>query len=234
MQTNMQNIHPLFYLAQQLMVVIIPDWDCSQGILARFEKVSPTSQWQPLSRFPVTIGKKGMSWGLGLYPQEPDALPSKREGDLTSPAGIFSLGTAFGDLSHACFAKHMPFLLIKEDLECIDDPQSSRYNQFVYANSIEERDWTSSEKMMEWIDLYKIGLMIHHNTNPAIPYKGSCIFMHIWRNEQSGTAGCTAMDESHLQELISWLDMRKQPLLVQLPLSEYQSRQQKWGLPAFA
>ena len=43
---------------------------------------------------PVTIGRAGSAWGLGLHPAQRG--PQKREGDGRAPAGVFRIGTAFG------------------------------------------------------------------------------------------------------------------------------------------
>ncbi|MBF8262931.1 MAG: hypothetical protein HW387_596 [Parachlamydiales bacterium] len=52
---------------------------------------------------------------------------------------------------------------------------------------------------------------------------GSAIFMHIWRDPGFPTAGCTAMQEKDIGDIVSWLDEKKHPVLVQLPMEEYLS-----------
>ena len=41
---------------------------------------------------------------------------------------------------------------------------------------------------------------------------GSCIFIHI---KKVPTAGCTVMSEPQIKEIIQWLDINCNPLLVQ-------------------
>lgn len=208
--------------ALQLLVVLTPDWNAKDGTLCRYERTSCSSKWelvaQPIS---VNIGKNGMAWGRGLH--DPSNLPGpiKKEGDGKTPAGIFSLGTVFGDTAHQGFAKKMPFLLIDEHLECVDDPGSIYYNQFVHRPSIQNCDWKSSEKMAEIGRLYNIGIVVQHNTDPIEPAMGSCIFMHLWNETKSGTAGCTAMEEKCLNEIVSWLDSSKKPCILQCPLEAF-------------
>ena len=48
-----------------------------------------------------------------------------------------------------------------------------------------------------------------------------------------GTAGCTAVSSAHLEQLLHWLDARKNPLIVQLPLPEYFLLRRFWELPEF-
>lgn len=81
-------------------------------------------------------------------------------------------------------------------------------------------------------DAYKWGLFINHNAPNAIAGKGSCIFMHIWENDTTGTVGCTAMKEDHLLRILHWIDAGMHPLLVQMPKSEYAVLAAKFHLPA--
>lgn len=210
----------------QLIVVTTPDWDAVEGNLYRFERSTTLSPWKEVgSPIPVTVGKKGMAWGIEI-----SDVPCKREGDLKSPAGIYSLGTAFGDLAHKKYAVKLSYLVIEQDTECVDDPSSGFYNQFVDAKT-EPRDWTSSEKMLEVGHYYAIGIEVKYNSDPIMPGFGSCIFIHVWKDRNSGTAGCTAMQEDNLNEIVSWLNVDKQPAIVQLPLQEYPKKQKMWNLP---
>jgi L,D-peptidoglycan transpeptidase YkuD (ErfK/YbiS/YcfS/YnhG family) len=215
----------------QLLVVVSPDWNAVNAKLYRYQCAGQHLQWEcfgdPIA---VTLGKQGMAWGRGLQEIPHDAHLCKKEGDLRSPAGAFLLGPAFGNAAHASYAKHLPFLLITHDLESVDDPDSVHYNQFVTANTF-PRDWKSSEKMHEVESLYDIGLVVQYNLHPVEAGKGSAIFMHIWRSEGNGTAGCTAMRASDLNELVAWLNPEKSPCLVQLPREEYLIRKSEWKLP---
>jgi L,D-peptidoglycan transpeptidase YkuD (ErfK/YbiS/YcfS/YnhG family) len=138
---------------------------------------------------------------------------NKVEGDMKSPVGTFKLGPVFGDKDHQVYAKNMPYLLITDDLECVDDPNSIYYNQFVYKNQIKDCDWKSSEKMKEMGDLYSLGIVIQYNQNPVIPNKGSAIFIHKLNKRKKGTHGCVALDENYLKKIVSWIDSSKDPFI---------------------
>jgi D-alanyl-D-alanine dipeptidase len=58
--------------------------------------------------------------------------------------------------------------------------------------------------------------------------------MHIWRGPGQPTVGCTAMAQENLESLISWLNPRSTPLLVQLPITEYQRLRQGWHWPVIS
>jgi L,D-peptidoglycan transpeptidase YkuD (ErfK/YbiS/YcfS/YnhG family) len=215
-------------LVLQMIVVVSSDWDAKEGILYRFVRNS-LDRWELVSSsIAVTLGENGMAWGRGLLDLSGEKGVHKKEGDNKSPAGLFSLGPTFGYQRHA---KKMPFISITDDLECVDDPNSEYYNQFVNKSSIANPDWGSSEKMKEIGALYAIGLVVHHNLSPIQPGKGSAIFMHVWRKPGGTTAGCTAMEHEHMQQIVEWLDSDQSPCLVQLPLKEYLNKQAAWGLP---
>ncbi len=221
----------LFPQVLQLLVVVSPDWNGLDGVLYRYQRGSPSLQWELVgSPIGVALGEQGMAWGRGLFDCSHEKGMHKKEGDWRAPAGVFSLGPAFGDERHQPYARKIPFLLVADGLECVDDPDSVHYNRFITEKTA-HRDWKSSEKMKEIGFLYAIGLVIQHNLNPIKPGMGSAIFMHVWRQKGMGTAGCTAMEEKDLDELVSWLDMEQSPCLVQLPSEEYMGKKSLWGLP---
>jgi L,D-peptidoglycan transpeptidase YkuD (ErfK/YbiS/YcfS/YnhG family) len=80
--------------------------------------------------------------------------------------------------------------------------------------------WPSVERMKRRDHLYELGLIVKHNTEPAIAGKGSAIFFHVWRSLGAPTLGCTAMDKQELNHLLTWLDPDKHPLLIQVPETE--------------
>jgi len=214
--------------AYQLLVVATSSWDSIDGSLYIFER-NHNSNWKKVGEnIEVNVGKKGLAWGRGLHNHFSSEM--KKEGDLKAPAGIFGLIKVFGDENHKIYSKSMPFLLIQEGLECIDDPSSSSYNKFVNSKFV-KKDWESSEKMLEIGAPYSLGIVIGHNVNPIEKYAGSCIFMHIWKKKGLGSFGCTTMDEKDLIKVVSFLDMNKSPLLVQLPKDEYNKKIKDWQLP---
>ena len=210
--------------SQQLVVVTSNNWDDIQGRAQRYERDGSTFRKSGDS-FAVVVGKHGMAWGKGTF--EPGAGPVKREGDGKAPAGVFPLGTAFGFDSSA--STKLPYLALTPSTECVDDSQSTRYNELVDGAAI-AKDWNSSEHMRSEDVLYRRGIFIQHNT-PATSGAGSCIFFHIWRGPTSPTAGCTAMDTADITRLLDWLDPGQSPLLVQMPEAQYQQVRSAWGLP---
>lgn len=215
---------------EQLLVVTTQGWNEKQGTLSLYQRRNGDAPWTPVqTSIPVVVGKNGLAWGIGLHPQQTQVL-CKKEGDGKAPAGIFALGKAFGFATASEMKKlQLAYIHLNEHIEAVDDPLSSHYNRIVDRREV-SFDWTSSEKMSE-VSLYTIGLEVHHNFPNPQAGAGSAIFLHIWRSPTSGTAGCTAMDRKDLDRILCWLDPTKNPVLVQLPIEEYQSLKNSWHLP---
>ena len=221
-------------MARQLVLVTAPDWTSTRATLRRFERADAASAWtEHGAAYPVTLGRSGLGWGLGLHPA-PASEPIKREGDGRAPAGVFRLTRLFGyagsDSALARTAK-LPYLPVDSDTLCIDDPASRHYNRIVERSRAGAPDWSSHEDMRRRDDQYVLGVVVAHNSDPPEPGRGSCIFMHVWRAPGAPTAGCTASSLDDMRARAAWLDASRQPLLVQLPDGEYPRRRVAWGLP---
>ena len=77
---------------------------------------------------------------------------------------------------------------------------------------------------------YELGVFVAHNSE-RMKGAGSCIFLHIWKDANSGTAGCTAMEKTNMEKIFGWIDNKKNPVLIQIPQDSYQQFQAKWKLP---
>lgn len=208
-------------ISRQILVATTPGWNCVNGVLQRFEKASLSSEWTPIGKpIAIVVGRNGMAWGRGLHKTRPDTPGLKKEGDGKSPSGIFAISHAFGiDPAAKYNTLKIPYLPLTSAIECVDDATSAYYNQIVDASAVTS-DWRSSERMAEYRHEYHLGLVVEHNTNPVEKGAGSCLFIHIWNDKKSGTAGCTAMKESDLVQVVNWIDREKHPLLVQMPQEE--------------
>jgi len=215
--------------AKQLMVVVTDGWNSLQGKIYGFKKHK--DKWVLQFTYPIVVGSKGLGVGDGIVPFDIKDAPVKKEGDLKSPAGIFTIGTAFGyaDYKDAKWIKN-PYKKATDTLICVDDMHSAHYNTLV-NNDPAKRDWKSFEHMHLTKNYYKWGLFINHNSDKVVPGNGSCIFMHIWENDLVGTDGCTAMKEAHIIHILHWINAVNHPLLVQLPKSEYIKYRSQYNLP---
>ncbi|HEX7318704.1 MAG TPA: L,D-transpeptidase family protein [Pyrinomonadaceae bacterium] len=219
--------------SRQLIVVTTRGWDEVPGVLRRFERKGRSGPWARVGAdVPVAVGRNGLGWGAGLVDTSAAVGPQKKEGDGKAPSGVFALGTAFGFApSQEASWLRLPYTPLTPSLECVDDVASSRYNLLVDRAATGDADWNSSERMRS-VEGYRWGLVVRHNAAPPVAGRGSCIFLHVWAGAGKGTAGCTAMEESSLTELLRWLDPKKGPLLVQLTESEYARLRGAWRMPA--
>ncbi len=176
----------------------------------------------------AVVGVHGMAWGSGMHPS-PSTGPEKREGDGKSPAGIFSICPAYGYDSAPPSKTLWPYRQSTSDLCCVDDSKSRHYNRIVSKSK--SKDWTSAEEMVRPDGLYRRVIGVGHNL-PAAPSKGSCIFLHVWKNGHTGTSGCTAISLKNIEFILAWLDPAARPVLVQLPKSVHRDVEAAWGLPA--
>jgi L,D-peptidoglycan transpeptidase YkuD (ErfK/YbiS/YcfS/YnhG family) len=223
-------------VATQIIVVTTSGWDSPEGTLRRYERQHLHGKWKSAGApIAVTVGKNGLAWGYGVV--ETDTLlrdagdPDKKEGDGKAPAGVFRLSKAFGYSAQPQPGWKMPYLTLTSSVECVDDTSSRFYNKVVDRGTVAP-DWNSSEKMLRSDELYRWGILVDHNTDPAIAARGSCIFMHIWRGPGQPTVGCTAMPQAEIEFLLGWLDASRKPLLVQLPRQQYQRLRKSLRLPA--
>lgn len=207
----------------QLVVVCNSNWDDATGVMARFERPSSKSPWKRVGKsVPINLGRTGLAWGSSPLMKVKPKGNQKKEGDGRSPAGLFPILRAFGHPSppSGYSEKNLDFLSITDE-QCVDDSSNAYYNQVVQPDRVGGVSWDSAEKMK--IDLYRLGLVVGHNCPKAVPGLGSCIFFHLQKAPGSPTAGCTSMAEEPLKELLLWLKKDANPVLIQLPIKNYQA-----------
>lgn len=217
----------------QAVVVTTKDWSAIQGKAQLFERKSAKAKWKPVGENSlIVVGRNGMAWGAGLneLPSDTGRLLMKTEGDGKAPAGIFSLTESFGSGAKPDGVK-LPYLKLEEFTECVDDVKSTHYNKVVNRMQVGIFDWQSSEKMLAVGAEYDLGIFVAHNSSPVNKGGGSCIFLHIWKTAETGTAGCTAMARENIETILKWIEPQKNPVLVQLPEDSYQKFQTAWKLP---
>ncbi|MGO1070533.1 L,D-transpeptidase family protein [Lysobacter sp. CA199] len=220
--------------AQQLVLVTTADWNATQGRLQRYARES--GGWRAVgTAIEVSIGRNGSAWGSGLHatPKDDDG-PLKREGDGRAPAGVFAIGTAFGYAQQADTA--LPYAAMSASDYCIDVNDSPLYNRIVDAREVgSEAIQGSTEPMRRDLHAdgdqrYRQGFVIEHNPE-RIAGAGSCIFAHLWKSPGETTAGCTAMNDAAMSELLAWLRPQARPVFVLLPRAQYERLWRAWDLP---
>lgn len=181
---------------QQLLVAANAAAGQVEGWLTGYEWAE--SRWvQTFDSTRCSFGKNGLA-----------AAGHKMEGDGMTPSGKFALGNAFG---YQAFPQtKMDYLQLTDDHYWISDTSSAQYNQLVdhFPEGLE------AEKMRRKDHLYQYGIVIEYNTRPVVKGKGSAIFIHVYRRPGAPTAGCVAIPEARMSELIRWVDPVKQPMIL--------------------
>ncbi len=217
--------------SSQCLVGTADGWDSSHVTLTYYEKSG--GKWQPVGDpWKGRLGKTGLVWGRGLNPV-PGGATLKKEGDKRSPAGVFALGGAWGyDASIRKHPSQYYRQVTSRDL-WVEDPASPHYNEFVVLDHEPATAWEKKQQMKQGDYAHALKLFIAHNPPPeAVPNAGSSIFFHIWRGGGSvPTAGCTTMEKSKLQWVISRIEPSRNPLYVLLPKAEYEKYKGDWKLP---
>lgn len=219
--------------ARQLLLVTTTGWNSSAGVLRYFARQG-THWMQVGAPTPVTLGRSGVAWGIGLHPDQATG-PRKREGDGRSPAGVFRIGPAFG--YEATAHTGLQYMAMQSSHYCVDVSGSPLYNRIVDTRQVGEQAVAgSTEPMRRDIHVqgdqrYRLGFVIEHNA-AGQAMAGSCIFAHLWKSPSGATAGCTAMDPASMERLLAWLRVEDGPLMVLLPESEYARLREQWRLPS--
>jgi D-alanyl-D-alanine dipeptidase len=219
-----------FARSLQAVVVTTKDWDAVTGTATLFERKNEKSDWKAVGEsFPVVVGRSGLAWAE-LLTADLDMAKIKQEGDNNSPAGLFPLTESFGTGSKPN-AVELSYTRLDKYTECVDDVKSHFYNRIVNRMQVGNLDWKSSEKMLTVGEQYGLGIFVAYNSYPVEKGRGSCIFLHVWKDAATGTSGCTAMERRNLERIVAWASPAKNPYLVQMPANIYKKREKAWKLP---
>ncbi len=220
-------------VAQQLILVIAETDTSTQASLLTFNREG--TGWKQRASRPAVIGRNGMAWGRGVHDDADRAPgePVKREGDGKTPAGAFELPLSFGYPPADSVRTRLPYTRATPDLICIDDVSSEFYNLVIdlRERNLDSGNLPSHEEMLRQDELYRYVIVVGHNFPDPEPSAGSCIFLHLWRGAGSFTAGCAAISEGDMIDLLEWLDPSARPVIVQLTRSGYERLKVRWDLP---
>ena len=181
--------------AQQVILVTADNYDTKSAKIQTFEKVD--GKWKQVLTANGVLGQKGFAL-------------SKKEGDMESPTGKYTIGTAFGRYTNP--GTKLPYRKITANDVWVDDSKSSLYN--TWQQKPANGRWTSAENMD--IPAYDYGFVINYNESRT-PGKGSAIFFHVGTNY---TAGCTATSKEQVVSILKWLNPEKNPVIIQSTVRE--------------
>mgnify|MGYP001164903359 FL=1 len=133
------------------------------------------------------VGKKGFN-------------SNKKEGDYTTPRGLFNLQKIYFRQDRVNIPKcKIQKKVILNSMAWCDDPNDKNYNKEIKTknNKLKECLYRKDHK-------YDYIITIDHNKK-KIPNKGSAIFLHLTTN-YNPTAGCIALKKKDFEILIKLID----------------------------
>jgi L,D-peptidoglycan transpeptidase YkuD (ErfK/YbiS/YcfS/YnhG family) len=125
-----------------------------------------------------------------------------------TPAGVFSLTEAFGRLADPGTA--LPYRVVDADAWWVSDAASPLYNRFAEcARAACPFDTAAGEHLLDAGASYDHAVVIDYNRWPAVPGRGSAFFLHV--TDGAATAGCVAVPEATLVQVMRWLQPAAHP-----------------------
>jgi L,D-peptidoglycan transpeptidase YkuD (ErfK/YbiS/YcfS/YnhG family) len=140
-------------------------------------------------------------------------MHNRKRGTVTSPAGLWALGSAFGNAEKPDGLK-MPWRDVTPNSDWVCDEDS------IYFNTWQERDdpellegWSDDvEHLEDYPDAYAYACVIRYNTQPyTIPERGCAIFLHC---SEGATGGCVGLSKTDMVNTLLWLDPDKTPYIL--------------------
>lgn len=215
--------------SEQLVVVLTDDWDAPRGMLYPLSRQG--GRWVLWGKpRPAWVGRSGLGWRSDPgSPKPPAPGPLKQEGDGRAPAGLLTFDELWGYADKAPDHVALPYHKAGPLDRCVDDVKSPDYNRLVKERP--DSTWQSAESLRMPTDHYKYLVVLGYNRSQPRPGAGSCIFFHVAPPPEQPTAGCTALPEASLLEILRWLAPAKHPRLLQLPRAVLPQVIRAWQLP---
>lgn len=187
----------------QLILVVATKTDGVQTCTSCYERQSDGT-WDAvtgLTRMNGHTGSNGISH-------------NRKRNTNTSPAGLWKLGTAFGNAEKPSEIK-MPWRNITPNSDWVCDANSMYFNTWQERDDPtvkESWDYGDVEHLEDYVSQYAYACVIEYNTPPyTIPDRGCAIFLHC-SNEATG--GCIGLEENDMVNTLCWLDPNLNPYIL--------------------
>ena len=192
----------------QLVVVSAQETDGVETLTTCYEKQSDGS-WAAVDGL---IRMHGHTGSNGI-------AHDRRRNTVTSPAGLWKLGTAFGNAPRPDHLK-IPWRQITPQSDWVCDANSIYFNTWQERddpNLLESWDYGDVEHLEDYPNAYAYACVIEFNTAPyTIPNRGCAIFFHCSRG---ATGGCIGLGQSDMVNVLQWMDADLNPYIL---ISGYQ------------
>ncbi|MCY4590539.1 MAG: L,D-transpeptidase family protein [Alphaproteobacteria bacterium] len=130
------------------------------------------------------------------------AVVDKREGDCATPIGCWPVrGLYYREDRMERPASGLAATGIDPDLGWCDDPSDpSNYNRPITLPCVSRH-----ERLWREDGLYDLLVDLGYNDAPAVPGRGSAIFIHVARPDYGPTAGCVALALRDLVDVVGMM-----------------------------
>ncbi len=127
---------------------------------------------------------------------------NKKEGDLSTPKGLFDLKKLYFRKERVGVPKcKISKKIIRKNMAWCDDPNNRKYNEEFKTN-----DRKLKECLFRHDHKYDYIISISHNEQ-RIPNKGSAIFIHLTKDYKP-TAGCVALKKKDFEILLKLIQKK--------------------------
>jgi L,D-peptidoglycan transpeptidase YkuD (ErfK/YbiS/YcfS/YnhG family) len=184
--------------ATQLVTVVASARAATRGSLQLWRK--PGDCWLPVAGpWSAWLGRHGVS-------------ERHREGDGTTPAGVFTFGRVMYGLGPNPGVRYAYRRIVCGDW-WVEDPRSPFYNRFHHVRCGARPPFrVTSEDMSRSPTAYRHLAVIRYNMDPIVPGRGSGIFLHASTGRT--TLGCVSLPLTQLVTVLRWLRPASEPLIV--------------------
>ena len=127
---------------------------------------------------------------------------NKKEGDYSTPKGLFNLKKLYFRKDRVGIPKcKIDKKVIRKNMAWCDDPNKKKYNEEIksYNTNLKENLYREDHN-------YDYIISISHNER-KISYKGSAVFIHLTDNYKP-TAGCVALIKKDFEILLKLIDQK--------------------------
>jgi L,D-peptidoglycan transpeptidase YkuD (ErfK/YbiS/YcfS/YnhG family) len=139
--------------------------------------------------WPAHVGWKGLS-------------ASRREGDGTTPTGTFGFGDTIYGAARDPGVRFRYHRIVCGDY-WVEDPRSPAYNTFRHVACGSAPPFHAADGLWQSPRAYRHFAFIRYNASPAVPGRGSAIFLHA--STGGPTNGCVSLGAPQLVRTLRWL-----------------------------
>ncbi len=183
----------------QLILTVAQPGDGTRTLTILYER-GPEGSFVPVSgRMQGWVGKNGV-------------MHDRRRNSDTSPAGLWALGTAFGNDPKPSGLK-LPWRQVTPNSDWVCDEESPYFNTWQERDDPDLTPWSDDvEHLEDYPRQYAYACVIEFNRPPdAVPSRGCAIFLHC---ADGPTAGCVGLLREDMLAVLRWLDAEKNPYIL--------------------